>query len=82
MSRPSRRRWEVALDKQFAAYFTISDARAYSGLSRTRLYENLHLLEVRKVGKRTLISRASLDEYLNSLPLSPLGRQSTRSGGE
>lgn len=52
------------------SHLPIPGAVAYSGSSRTALYEAMKLgkIEARKCGRRTLISVASLDEYLASLP--------------
>jgi hypothetical protein len=47
---------------------SLPDAAAYIGFSRTRLYSVLHLLDVRKAGRRTLVTRASLDHFMGSLP--------------
>lgn len=49
-------------------FFGVRAASEYSGLSRSRLYELFPRLDVRKDGRRTLISRASLDALLESLP--------------
>lgn len=45
---------------------TIKGACEYSGLSKSTLYNNVNAnkLEMRKVGKRTLITTASLDKLL------------------
>lgn len=52
------------------SHLPIPGAVAYTGSSRSALYEALKLgkIEARKCGRRTLISVASLDEYLASLP--------------
>lgn len=49
-------------------YLGVRTASEYSGLSRSRLYELFPRLDVRKDGRRTLISRVSLDALLESLP--------------
>jgi hypothetical protein len=49
-------------------YLGVRAASQYSGLSRSRLYELFPRLDVRKDGRRTLISRASLDALLEGLP--------------
>ena len=48
------------------ATMTIKAACNYSGLSKSTLYNcaNAKKLEIRKVGKRTLITTASLDNLL------------------
>ena len=53
------------------SHLPIPGAVAYSGSSRTALYEAMKLgkIEARKCGRRTLVSVASLDEYLASLPV-------------
>ena len=52
------------------SHLPIPGAVAYTGWSRTALYEALRLgkISARKAGRRTLVSVASLDEYLASLP--------------
>ena len=52
------------------SYLPIPGAVAYTGSSRTSLYEALKLgkIKARKCGRRTLVSVASLDEYLADLP--------------
>lgn len=49
---------------------TISDAVAYSGIGRSSLYKLFSEGKIvpRKVGKRTLILKAELDAFVNSLP--------------
>lgn len=49
---------------------TIPDAVKATGMSRTAIYEALKRgkIKARKCGRRTLVSVASLDEYLASLP--------------
>jgi hypothetical protein len=54
--------------KSLPALFSFSDAMAYCGFSRTRLYSELHKLDIRKAGRRTLITRESLDHLIASLP--------------
>lgn len=53
---------------QWPMLLTLPDAATYIGFSRTRLYSVLHLLDVRKAGRRTLITRSSLDRFIESLP--------------
>ena len=52
------------------SHLPIPGAVAYTGSSRTALYEAMKLgkIEAGKCGRRTLVSVASLDEYLASLP--------------
>ena len=47
---------------------SLVDAATYIGFSRTRLYSVLHRLDVRKAGRRTMVTRASLDHLIESLP--------------
>jgi hypothetical protein len=56
------------------AGLTIPGAVAYSGLARTRLYNEAAAgrLTFRRAGKRTLILRAELDALLASLPVAPI----------
>ncbi len=49
-------------------YLTIKQACEYSGLSRTRIYENLYRLKPKKCGARTLVLVDALDAWLASLP--------------
>ena len=51
-------------------YGTMPEAQQFTGLSRTRLYELLqqNKITARKAGRRTLISFASLKDYLAKLP--------------
>jgi len=53
-------------------YLTIKQACAYSGLSRTRVYENLYQFMPKKCGARTLISVEALDAWLEALPNAPV----------
>lgn len=52
------------------AYLRITDAIAFSGLSRSALYVALRRgdLTARKAGRRTLIPLGELEAYLASLP--------------
>lgn len=52
------------------SHLPIPGAVAYTGTSRTSLYEAMKLgkIEARKCGRRTLVSVASLDAYLANLP--------------
>lgn len=52
------------------SHMPMPGAVAYSGSSRTTLYEALKngRIEAKKCGRRTLISVASLDDFLASLP--------------
>jgi hypothetical protein len=49
------------------AAFTVGGATGYSGLTRTYLYENRHRLDWIKAGRRSLITRESLDRLLLEL---------------
>ncbi|MGB4952250.1 MAG: helix-turn-helix domain-containing protein [Rhizobiaceae bacterium] len=51
---------------------TVAQAVAFSGIARTTFYELIKQRHIvpRKVGKRTLIIRDELIEFLNNLPKS------------
>jgi excisionase family DNA binding protein len=51
---------------------TISEACAIAGIGRTKIYEAISegRLKARKCGKRTLILKNELRQFLESLPLS------------
>ena len=55
---------------------TIDDAATYSGEPRSKLYELAAAgrLKVFKSGRRTLISVASLDAHIASLPPAQIGK--------
>ncbi|WP_237479428.1 helix-turn-helix domain-containing protein [Lichenibacterium dinghuense] len=57
-------------DKPEQAWFDIHGAKSYSALSRSSIYNKLKAgeLEGRKLGKRLVISRASIDRMMASLP--------------
>ena len=50
--------------------YSIPEAATAISIGRSKLYELIAegRVETRKIGKRTLVSVASLDEYLASLP--------------
>lgn len=52
------------------AMLTVAGATAYSGFSRSRLYVEMAAgkLDVRRAGRRTLITRESVDALLAALP--------------
>lgn len=52
------------------SHLPIPGAVAYAGASRSAIYAALKRgdIEARKCGRRTLVSVASLDEFLASLP--------------
>lgn len=54
--------------KHLPVLLSLTDSAAYLGFTRTRLYSVLHRLDVRKAGRRTLVTRASLDHFMESLP--------------
>lgn len=55
--------------KMTKAYGTLPEAVAFSGLSRTALYEAMKRgLPAKKAGRRTLIAFADLETYLANLP--------------
>ena len=50
------------------AAFSVPRAIQYSGLTRTFLYANRQQLDWFKAGRRSLITRASLDALIAALP--------------
>lgn len=50
------------------ALFNLVEAAEYIGYSRTRLYSILPTLDTRKAGRRTLVTRESLDAHVAALP--------------
>ncbi|MBK6896180.1 MAG: helix-turn-helix domain-containing protein [Alphaproteobacteria bacterium] len=48
---------------------SIEEARAATGLGRTKLYQliNSGELKARKIGKRTIILKEDLEDFLNNL---------------
>ncbi len=58
------------------ALLTIKQLTAYTGFSRTRVYEVIDELDARKVGRRTLITRVSVDRFIAGLPRKRFGRAS------
>jgi hypothetical protein len=50
------------------AAFSLQGAVAYTGCTRTFIYENRHRLDWLKAGRRSLITRVSLDRLLAELP--------------
>jgi hypothetical protein len=61
-------------------YLMVKDACEYSGLSRTRLYQIMWQLKARKAGRTTLVLRAALDAYLQSLPSAETRRPGDKPG--
>lgn len=58
------------------AFLNVAEALAYLGIDRTRLYRSMDKLDARKAGRRTLISRKSLDRWFEGLPkVGPKGRR-------
>jgi excisionase family DNA binding protein len=57
-------------EEQKPAMLTISAACRYAGIARSRLYLEIKTgrVDARKAGRRTLITRESLDAFLASLP--------------
>jgi len=55
--------------------YTINGASEWSGLSRTRIYAEIGLgnLVAKKAGRRTLITGASLQALIDSLPAAKIG---------
>lgn len=49
-----------------------ADAATYLGITTPTLYERvMDKVEVRKMGRKTLIKRADLDRYMETLPAMP-----------
>ena len=48
--------------------YTVADACSALGIRRTRLYEIMPQLDVRRLGGRTLITAGSLRAYVEGLP--------------
>lgn len=67
MTKAHRTLPEVSVPK---AYGNFPECVAYSGMSRTSLYNALKRgdLTAKKAGRRTLISFAELERYLSDLP--------------
>ena len=58
------------------AFLNVAEALTYLGIDRTRLYRSMEKLDARKAGRRTLISRKSLDRWFEGLPkVGPKGRR-------
>ena len=51
-------------DLNVPAAFTVAGTTNYSGLTRTYIYENRDQLDWIKAGRRSLITRASIDRLL------------------
>jgi hypothetical protein len=56
------------IDEFLPAAFSVPRAIQYSGLTRTFLYANRQQLDWFKAGRRSLITRASLDALIAALP--------------
>lgn len=54
---------------------TLDHVKATLGCGTTKLYEVLPDLDVRKVGRRTVVTEASLRQYIANLPKATLGRR-------
>jgi len=52
--------------------YSISEVCKATSLGRTKIYQHLKRgeLKSRKLGKRTIILKTDLDDFLNNLPLS------------
>ena len=48
---------------------TIEDVRAFTGFGRTKIYEAINKgdLPAKKLGKRTVVLKSALEEFLNNL---------------
>jgi len=77
---PRHKLWRAAEARiepvKVGAYLNVEEALAYLGIDRTRLYKSMDKLDARKAGRRTLISRKSLDRWFARLPkVGPEGRR-------
>ena len=54
--------------------YTVDETAAVLGVHRSTVYEYLKAgqLDARKLGRRTLIMRASLDKFIDNLPAMPV----------
>mgnify|MGYP006780909273 CR=1 FL=1 len=66
-----------------AVGFTVADGVRASGLSRTRIYNEIAAGNIRavKAGKRTIIIADSLREFVRSLPPAAIGQKRTQDAG-
>jgi hypothetical protein len=62
--------------------YTVNAAMAALGIGRTRLYEIMPDLDVRRLGGRTLITAESLRAYLDSLPKAEMRPSPRRNGAD
>jgi excisionase family DNA binding protein len=55
---------------------TVKEAVKYSSISHSKIYELLGdgKIGARKIGRKTMIEKASIDEYLASLPVAYIGK--------
>lgn len=57
-------------------WLTVEEALVYAGINRNAFYKALHKLDARKLGKRTMVRRASLDKFMAALPkVGPRGQR-------
>ena len=64
--------------------YSIEEASTLSGIGRTKIYEaiNLNQLKARKFGKRTLILKSDLEEFLAKLsPYNPVDQYNPQDHG-
>jgi hypothetical protein len=57
---------------------TVAETQDYLRCGRTKLYEVIDQLTIRKLGRKTLVLRASADEFLAALPASKSKPQSAK----
>jgi excisionase family DNA binding protein len=71
-------------DEESAMALTIIEAARLSGTSRSTIYEALQRreLEGKKLGRRTIILRDALKQYLSSLPAfgEPIDKRGSNNG--
>jgi excisionase family DNA binding protein len=65
---PIDQRFESVAPTLAPALLTIKQTAAYTGISRTRIYEVIDRLDARKFGRRTLITKDSVDRFIADLP--------------
>lgn len=67
---------------ELSPFLSISQTQAYMNISHSHLYRIMGELDVRKVGNKTLIHKASIDKYMDGCrkvfpppkPKRPMGR--------
>ena len=62
--------WNIQMTMLTKLSMTVDEATAYCGIGKTKLYELVKTDQIagRKMGRKTLLLTASIDEYVMSLP--------------